>query len=62
VITDAVKHRVSHFKESSSGTKPKGTYSIKGHCASGQEKLDGSVNFGFLKKYFLIYAKEKVAY
>lgn len=60
VIKDAVKHMVSHFKESLAGTKPKVAYSIKGHYASGQEKLDGGVDVDFLKKHFLTYTKEKV--
>lgn len=62
VIKDAVKHMVSHFKESLGGTKPKVAYSIKGHYASGQEKLDGGVDVDFLKKHFLTYTKEKVTY
>lgn len=62
VIKDAVKHMVSHFKESLAGTKPKVLYSIKGHYASGQEKLDGGIDVEFLKKHFLTYTKEKVTY
>ncbi|MDU8600202.1 DUF4297 family anti-phage-associated protein [Pseudomonas syringae] len=62
VIKDAVKHMVSHFKESLAGMKPKVAYSIKGHYASGQEKLDDGVNIDFLKKHFLTYTKEKVTY
>ncbi|PWI33543.1 hypothetical protein DI392_08730 [Vibrio albus] len=59
VIKDAVKHMVSHFKESLLGTKPEVSYSIKGHYASGQEKLDGGVDVNFLKKHFLTYSKGK---
>lgn len=62
VIKDAVKHMMSHFKESLAGTKPKVSYSIKGHYASGQEKLDGGIDVDFLKKHFLTYTKEKVTY
>ncbi|HBN9632405.1 TPA: hypothetical protein L4Q87_000402 [Pseudomonas aeruginosa] len=62
VIKDAVKHMVSHFKESLAGTKPKVLYSIKGHYASGQEKLDDGIDVEFLKKHFLTYTKEKVTY
>lgn len=62
VIKDAVKHMVSHFKESLAGTKPKVSYSIKGHYVSGQEKLDGGIDVDFLKKHFLTYTKEKVTY
>ncbi|WP_219856436.1 hypothetical protein [Pseudomonas capeferrum] len=62
VIKDSVKHMVSHFKESLAGTKPKVLYSIKGHYASGQEKLDGGIDVEFLKKHFLTYTKEKVTY
>ncbi|MEK7915628.1 DUF4297 family anti-phage-associated protein [Burkholderia contaminans] len=62
VIKDAIKHMVSHFKESLMGTKPKVSYSIKGHFASGQEKLDGSIDVDYLKKNFLTYTKEKVTY
>jgi len=36
-IKDAVKHMVSHYKETLQGTKPKVFYSIKGHYKSGQE-------------------------
>lgn len=61
VIKDAVKHMVSHFKESLAGTKPKVSYSIKGHYASGQEKLDGGINVDFLKKNFLTYSEGKGA-
>ncbi|NQD93219.1 hypothetical protein HP532_11245 [Pseudomonas sp. CrR25] len=62
VIKDAVKHMVYHFKESLAGTKPKVLYSIKGHYASGQEKLDDGIDVEFLKKHFLTYTKEKVTY
>lgn len=61
VIKDAVKHMVSHFKESLAGTKPKVSYSIKGHYASGQEKLDGVIDVDFLKKHFLTYSEGKGA-
>lgn len=60
VIKDAVKHMVSHFKENLAGTKPKVFYSIKGHYASGQEKLDGGIDVDFLKKHFLTYSTAKV--
>lgn len=59
VIKDAVKHMVSHFKESLTGTKPKVSYSIKGHYASGQEKLDGRIDVDFLKRHFLTYSEGK---
>ncbi|SQI39231.1 Uncharacterised protein [Leminorella richardii] len=62
VIKDAIKHMVSHFKETLSGTKPKIFYSIYGHYASGQEKLDVEINVDFLKKHFLTYTKEKITY
>ncbi|PXX25531.1 MULTISPECIES: DUF4297 family anti-phage-associated protein [Burkholderia] len=58
-IKDAVMHMVSHFKESLVGTKPKISYSIKGHYASGQEKLDGGIDVDFLKKHFLTYSEGK---
>lgn len=58
-IKDAVKHMVSHFKESLTGTKPNVSYSIKGHYASGQEKLDCDIDVDFLKKHFLTYSKGK---
>lgn len=61
VIKDAVKHMASHFKESLAGTKPKVSYSIKGHYASGQEKLDGGIDVDFLKKHFLTYSEGKGA-
>lgn len=59
VIKDAVKHMVSHFQASLTGTKPKISYSIKGHYASGQEKLDGGIDVEFLKKHFLTYSEGK---
>lgn len=62
VIKDAVKHMVSHFKKNLAGTKPKVSYSIKGHYASGQEKLDSGIDVDFLKKHFLTYTEEKVTY
>lgn len=62
VIKDAVKHMLSHFKETMLGTKPLVRYSIKGHYASGQEKLDGGIDVSFLKKNFLTYTKENVSY
>lgn len=61
VIKDAVKHMVSHFKESLLGSKPYVSYSIKGHYSSGQEKLDGGVDVNFLKKHFLTSAEGKGA-
>ncbi|KFX11090.1 hypothetical protein N6P31_15915 [Pectobacterium betavasculorum] len=62
VIKDAIKHMVSHFKETLAGSKPKIFYSIYGHYASGQEKLDVDIDIDFLKKYFLTYTKDKVTY
>ena len=59
VIKDAVKHMLSHFKESLLGTKSDVSYSIKGHYSSGQEKLDCAVDVDFLKKHFLTYSKGK---
>jgi hypothetical protein len=59
VIKDAVKHMVSHFHASVAGTKPQISYSIKGHYASGQEKLDGGIDVEFLKKHFLTYSEGK---
>jgi len=61
VIKDAVKHMVSHFKESLAGKKPTVSYSIRGHYASGQGKLDGGIDVGFLKKHFLTYSEGKGA-
>jgi len=61
VVKDAIKHMVSHFKESLVGNKPAVSYSIKGHYASGQEKLDGGIDVGFLKKHFLTYSEGKGA-
>ncbi|EIJ0973302.1 hypothetical protein CGG82_23630 [Vibrio parahaemolyticus] len=58
-IKDAVKHMLSHFKESMSGVKPDVSYSIKGHYASGQEKLDGGIDVNFLKENFLTYSQGK---
>ncbi|QMR41599.1 DUF4297 family anti-phage-associated protein [Klebsiella aerogenes] len=62
VIKDAIKYMLSHFKETLVGTKPKILYTIYGHYASGQEKLDVEIDIDFLKKHFLTYTKEKVTY
>ena len=59
VIKDAVKHMVSHFRKSLAEAKPKVKYAIKGHYASGQEKLDGGIDVSFLKKHFLTYSEGK---
>lgn len=59
VIKDAIKHMLSHFKETEVGLKPKVLYSIKGHYASGQEKLDCAIDLDFLKKHFLTYSEGK---
>lgn len=59
VIKDAIKHMTSHFKESLMGTKPTVSYVIKGHYASGQEKLDGGIDVDFLKKHFLTYSEKQ---
>jgi hypothetical protein len=61
VIKDAIKHMVSHFKETLSGAKPKVLYCIRGHYASGQEKLDAGIDADFLKKHFLTYSVGKGA-
>lgn len=58
-IKDAVKHMLSHFKESLLGEKTEVSYSIKGYYASGQEKLDGGIDVNFLKEHFLTYSKGK---
>nr|WP_219627235.1 hypothetical protein [Vibrio parahaemolyticus] len=42
-----------------SGVKPDISYSIKGHYASGQEKLDGGIDVNFLKENFLTYSQGK---
>lgn len=60
VIKEAVMYMLSHFKEAKAGTKPKVKYAIKGHYASGQDKLDGGIDVEFLKKHFLTYTVEKV--
>jgi hypothetical protein len=61
VIKDAVKHMVSDFQTRLTGKKPKISYSIKGHYASGQEKLDCGIDVDFLKKHFLTYSEGKGA-
>lgn len=58
-IKDAVKHMVSHFKETLAGTKPKVSYYIKGYYSSGQEKLDDGIDIDFLKQHFLTYSEGK---
>ncbi|PRA80980.1 hypothetical protein CQ054_20800 [Ochrobactrum sp. MYb29] len=61
VVKDAVKHMVIHYSESIAGNKPTVSYSIKGHYASGQEKLDGGIDVEFLKKNFLTHTEGKGA-
>jgi hypothetical protein len=60
VIKEAVMYMLSHFKEAKAGTKPKVKYAIKGHYASGQDKLDAGIDVDFLKKHFLTYTADKV--
>ncbi len=59
-IKDAVMHMLSHFKEVKVGTKPKMKYVIRGHYASGQDKLSGGIDVEFLKKNFLTYTNNKL--
>lgn len=58
-VKDAVRYMVSHFKDGLTGSKPGVSYIIKGHYASGQEKLDGGIDVDFLKTHFLTYSKGK---
>lgn len=62
VIKNAVMHMLSHFKETKAGTKPKVKYAIKGHYASGQDKLADGINIAFLKAHFLTYTEKKVTH
>lgn len=59
VIKNAVKHMLSHFKETLEGTKSKVLYSIKGHYFSGQDKLAAHIGVDFLKEHFLTYSEGK---
>ncbi len=60
VIKEAVMYMLSHFKEVKSGIKPKISYVIRGHYASGQEKLRNGIDVEFLKKNLLTYTTGKV--
>lgn len=60
VIKEAMRYMLSHFKEAKAGTKPKVSYVIRGHYASGQEKLIDGIDIEFLKKHFLTYTTKKV--
>jgi hypothetical protein len=60
VIKEAVKYMLSHFKEAKDGIKPKISYVIRGHYASGQEKLPVEFDVEFLKKHFLTYSTKKI--
>lgn len=60
VIKEAVMHMLSHFKEVKTGTKPEISYVIRGYYASGQEKLNASIDVEFLKKNFLTHTTDKV--
>lgn len=62
VIKDAVKYMLSHFKEVKVKAKPKVSYVIRGHYASGHEKLDEGIDIEFLKKNFLTYTTKKIEY
>lgn len=60
VIKEAVMYMLSHFKEVKAGTKPKISYVIRGHYASGQEKLSAGIDVEFLKRHFLTHTTGKV--
>lgn len=60
VIKEAVMSMLAHFKETKVGTKPKVKYAIRGHYASGQDKLSLAIDVEFLKKHFLTYTVKKV--
>lgn len=60
VIKEAVMYMLSHFKEVKAGTKPKISYVIRGHYASGTEKLSAGIDVEFLKKHFLTHTTDKV--
>jgi hypothetical protein len=60
VIKEAVMYMLSHFKQVKVGTKPKVKYAIRGHYASGQDKLSSGIDVEFLKKHFLTYTAGKV--
>lgn len=60
VIKDAVMHMLSHFKEVKNGNKQKISYVIRGHYASGQEKLSVGIDIEFLKNNFFTYTAEKI--
>jgi hypothetical protein len=60
VIKEAVMHMATHFNEVKAGTKQKMSYVIRGHYASGQDKLNAGIDVEFLKKHFLTYTVKKV--
>ncbi|MCW1834787.1 hypothetical protein OLZ33_22770 [Pantoea ananatis] len=62
IIKDAIKHMLSHFKETLLGSKPKVSYSIYGYYLSGHEKLNLEIDVEFLKKNFLTYTLKDVKY
>lgn len=62
VIKDAIKHMLTHFKDTLDGIKPKVSYSIYGHYDSGHEKLDTVIDVNFLKKNFLTYTRKDIKY
>jgi len=57
VIKQAVMYMLSHFKEAKAGSRPKVSYAIRGHFASGHEKLDAGIDLEFLKKHFLTHTE-----
>ena len=60
VIKEAIMYMLSHFKEVKAGTKPKISYVIRGHYASGHQKLNAGIDVEFLKKNFLTYSTDEV--
>lgn len=60
VIKEAVMYMLSHFREVKAGTKQEMSYVIRGHYASGQEKLNAGIDVEFLKKNFLTHTTDKV--
>jgi hypothetical protein len=60
VIKTAVQHMLTHYREVKDGLKRKMLYVIRGHYASGQDKLSADIDIDFLKNHFLTYTIKKV--
>lgn len=62
VIKDAVIQMLRHYSRAGCPTDQGFNYRVYGHYKAGQEKLPADFDLEFLKKHFLTYKHENVAY